>query len=61
MGLFDHKHYWRPKTALNTIRDPETKANIGGLIVEDCSCGSVRTIEFMPGEAPVVRVAEAVK
>lgn len=61
MGWFDHKHLWLPKTALNTIKDPHTKGTIGGLIVEDCSCGLVRTIEFTPGTAPVVRVAAAPK
>lgn len=57
MGWFDHRHYWRPKTALNTIVDAETKQKRGGLLVEDCMRGAVRTIEFEPGRAPVVRMA----
>lgn len=61
MTWFTHQHYWRPKTDLNTILDPETKAKIGGLIVEDCRCGAVRTIEFAPGTAPVVRIAESAR
>ena len=50
MAWFEHRHYWRPKTALNTVLDPETKEKIGGLLLEDCPCGAVRTIEFQPGQ-----------
>lgn len=59
MGWLDHKHYWRPKTALNTVVDPQTKGNIGGLIIEDCMCGAVRQIEFWPGKSPVIRTTLA--
>jgi hypothetical protein len=56
MSWFKHRHYWLQKTGLNTVH---TQNGItGGLIVEDCSCGAVRTIEFQPGSAPVVRVTE---
>ncbi len=58
MKWFEHRHYWRPKTDLNTITVPGTEKPRGGLILEDCMCGAVRTIEFYPGEAPVVRVAK---
>ena len=56
MGWFEHSHYWRPKTDLNIIKNREG-GNQGGLIVEDCTCGAVRTIEFEPGKPPVVRMA----
>lgn len=59
MKWFEHRHYWRPKTVLNKIIDPDTKAVRGGLLVEDCLCGAVRTIEFEPGIAPTIRVAES--
>lgn len=60
MGWFgiEHRHYWRPKTAMNTIVDPQTKGNLGGLVLEDCMCGAVRTIEFYPGKEPTVRIAK---
>lgn len=61
MGWFEHKHLWLPKTELNTIKDPHTRAVIGAIIIEDCSCGLVRSIEFQPGSAPVVRIAETPK
>jgi hypothetical protein len=59
MTWFKHRHYWRPKTAVNTIPGIPGGAPIGGLIVEDCHCGVVRTIEFYPGEEPVVRIAKS--
>jgi hypothetical protein len=61
MGWFDHKHYWLPKTALNTIKDPQSGGIIGALIVEGCSCGAVRTIEYQPGADPIVRLAASIK
>lgn len=61
MGWFEHRHYWRPKTLMNQIVKPGTSEAIGGLLVEDCVCGAVRTIEFHPGEAPVVRIALTVE
>jgi hypothetical protein len=51
MSWFKHRHYWREKTGYQN-------GITGGLIVEDCTCGAVRTIEFQPGSAPVVRVTE---
>ncbi len=57
MGWLDHKHYWLPATALNTIHQPGVEKATGGLVVEKCSCGAVRTIEFAPGHDPVVRYA----
>lgn len=58
MGWFEHRHHWRLKTGLNTIASAMGGDKpSGGLIVEDCSCGAVRTIEFYPGEAPVIRTA----
>jgi hypothetical protein len=58
MGWFEHRHWWRPKTALNRVMQPGTDLAISGLIVEDCSCGAVQTIEFAPGQDPVVRIVE---
>jgi hypothetical protein len=58
MGWFEHRHYWRTKTALNPIKDPQTGGTVGALIVEDCSCGSVRTIEYQPGTPAVIRIAK---
>lgn len=58
MAWFKHHHYWRPKTALNTIHTAGEQRATAGLLVEDCSCGMVRTIEFSPGDAPVVRYAK---
>lgn len=57
MAWFEHRHYWRPKTALNTIHVPGEQRAVAGMIIEDCSCGAVRTIEFEPGKAPIVRYA----
>ena len=57
MPWFKHHHYWRPKTDLNRVMDPDNLSIArGGLIIEDCSCGAVRTIEFEPGKAPVIRI-----
>jgi hypothetical protein len=58
MGFFDHQHYWRPVTDLNTVVDPHTKGKLGGLILQQCSCGAVRQIEFYPGKAPIVSDAK---
>ena len=57
MGFFDHEHRWFPKTALNTVHDPDSPRARAGLIVEGCRCGMVRTVEFGPGIEPVVRYA----
>jgi hypothetical protein len=58
VSFFKHRHYWRPKTALNTIHAPDAGSRpTGGLIIEDCRCGAVRTIEFYPDQAPKVRMA----
>jgi hypothetical protein len=58
-GWFEHRHYWLPKTALNTIRDEGKTLPSGGFIVEACQCGAVRQIEFRPGEAPKIFIAKA--
>jgi len=58
MTWFKHHHYWRPKTGLNTIRNDDERLS-GGLIIEDCRCGAVRTIEFYPGQEPIVRIAKS--
>jgi hypothetical protein len=56
MSWFDHRHYWRPMTNLNTVIDPVTGKPKMGLLIEDCACGAVRQIEFSAGKAPVVFV-----
>lgn len=56
MGWFEHRHNWRPKTGLNTVVVPGSARAKSGLIIEDCSCGAVRQIEFEPGENPTVRI-----
>ena len=58
MSWFDHQHVWYPKTQTNTIVDPSTSKCLALLIVGDCRCGAVRTIEIRPGDAPVVRLTE---
>lgn len=55
MGIFDHQHYWRLKDTSHST-GPLDKA-ISILKLEECSCGAVRTIEYAPGRAPVVRDA----
>jgi hypothetical protein len=55
MGWFEHHHRWRDKTGMITLK--ESGIAQGGLIVEDCRCGAVRTIEFRPGQTPIVRIA----
>lgn len=61
MGWFEHVHTWRPKTDLNTIKSPVGDGASGALILEGCNCcNAVRTIEFYPGKAPVVREADSV-
>lgn len=57
--LWSHKHYWRPKTSLNAVEDPATGKIVAGLILENCQCGAVRTIEFSPGRMPVIRMADS--
>ena len=54
MKLFEHRHYWLPKTGLNTVVSPgETKPK-SGLIIEACLCGAIRQIEFEPGKPPTI-------
>ena len=58
MGFFDHRHHWRPKTGNNKVMSRENPAfAVSILIVEDCYCGAVRTIEVEPGKAPEVRIS----
>lgn len=54
-SLFRHRHYWR-RICNHPIADGPRTA--GSLIVEECRCGAVRTIEIQPGHAPVVRHEE---
>lgn len=55
MKLFEHKHYWYPYKSDTIIN--ETKIGIGGIILEKCSCGAIRTIEYGPGKTPEIRIA----
>lgn len=55
MKWFEHRHYWRLKTAIDLTEKGCTK---GVQMVEECGCGALRTIEIFPGKAPVVRMAE---
>ena len=61
MGWFDHHHYWKSCTGLNTVINPETQKATSARIIEECDCGAVRTIEYAPGIAPVVRYATEIK
>jgi len=54
MSWFKHKHWWRVKSD-NIIKESDGRTR-AQLILEDCSCGAVRTIEVEPGKAPVVRI-----
>lgn len=58
MSWFKHRHWWRRMTGKIEIYPPGLDTAEAFAILEDCSCGAVRTIEFYPGEAPVVRVAK---
>ncbi len=55
--MFEHHHYWVSKTGLNTVRDPEGNVSLA-FFVEGCRCGAVRSIEYVPGQVPVIRMAE---
>lgn len=59
MSWFKHRHWWRRKTGKIEIYAPGSDLAEGFAILEDCSCGAVRTIEFFQGHAPVVRLASA--
>lgn len=59
MALFKHHHNWRNKTTLNNIVN-EDKQVIGAILLEECYCGDVRTIEIKPGEKPIIRNAKEV-
>ncbi len=61
MGWFEHVHNWYPATALNTVHQPGVEKATAGLIVEECRCGAIRTIEFAPGQKPVVRYSDEKK
>lgn len=56
MGFFDHHHWWRPVTGTNVVRD-ESGRPYKSIILQQCGCGAVRSIELEPGQAPVVRIA----
>lgn len=58
MSWFQHRHWWRRQMEPNPIMAPNADRTRGLLIVEECGCGAVRTIECVPGTAPVVRYAE---
>jgi hypothetical protein len=57
MRWFRHRHYWHAAES-NDVINPDTGKAKGALIIEKCDCGAVRTIEFAPGVAPVVRYAK---
>jgi hypothetical protein len=57
MAWFAHKHWWRLKVQPCEIKGESGAVPMGMLLVEDCSCGAVRTIEIMAGEPPRVRIA----
>lgn len=57
MGWFEHKHCWYPKTTPNKVMMPGSDLATKCLILEVCHCGAVRTIEYEPGQPPVVRLA----
>lgn len=57
MSFFDHRHHWRPKMDTCKVMSHENpKLSKSILVVEDCHCGAVRTIEIEPGKAPEVRI-----
>jgi hypothetical protein len=56
MGVFDHRHRWLMMAEHAVAR--EGGGNQAVVRLEECGCGAVRTIEYMPGAAPVVRVIE---
>ena len=58
MSWFKHRHWWRTMSRPN-LYNPGGTRPIGEGIIQDCRCGAVRTIEFFPGQAPVVRIAAA--
>lgn len=56
MSWWEHKHYW-------VVRDAHAVAkkeggNVGSLVFQQCSCGAVRTIEYGPGQIPIIRMAK---
>lgn len=61
MGWFEHRHHWYSATDLNKVMDRESNRAIAVIILEKCSCGDVRTIEFSPGQNPVIRYADLAK
>ena len=57
MGWFKHRHWWI-KDDYHPIKNKEG-GNERMLVIEQCRCGAVRTIEYGPGADPIVRVVEA--
>lgn len=57
MGFWNgkHEHYWSALTDLNTVKDPQGNRT-GALIIQSCSCGAIRQIEYGPGKDPVIRI-----
>lgn len=55
MRWFQHRHWWREKNSMRLCAGGVEK---GELIVEECSCGAIRTIEVFPGRQPIVRFAK---
>lgn len=43
MPWFKHRHWWVSTSANSVGKEEKT---VGGLILQECSCGAVRTIEF---------------
>jgi hypothetical protein len=55
MSWFEHRHYWRPRTGINTVSNAKGET-VMCLVLEECSCGEVRTIEYQAGQPPIVRM-----
>lgn len=59
VSWFEHYHSWSPRK-VDAVRQPEAPYATGALILEQCRCGAVRTIEYTPGQAPVIRIGVVV-
>ena len=57
MAWFKHRHWWRIKIPETPIK-PDANGVGGIIIVEDCRCGAVRTIEIWANQAAIVRITQ---
>jgi hypothetical protein len=56
MAWFKHQHYWRYMKCGPLLKAGSQQA-IGSYQMDDCRCGVIRAVEYTPGSAPTIRIA----